>query len=79
MKSRCRSRTVCCTIAAERKSEEPKGTKHLSERRYTRVERSFTLPSDVDESQIDAKLEKGVLHLEMPKTEQAKRKRIEVK
>ncbi len=66
-------------ITAERKPEEQKGTRHLSERRYTRVERAFSLPTAVDESNVDAKLEEGVLHLKMPQAEESKRKRIEVK
>ncbi len=67
------------SISAERKSEEEKGKEHLNERRFTRVERSFTLPAAVDESNVDAKLEDGVLRLRMPKGEEAKPKRIEVK
>lgn len=66
-------------IRAERKPEEPKGTSHLRERRYTRVERAFTLPTSVDETTVDAKLEGGVLHLELPESEESKPKRIEVK
>jgi HSP20 family protein len=67
------------TITAERKPAEKKGTKHLTERRYTRVERSFTLPCAVDESKVQAKLDEGVLHLELPQTEESKPRRIEVK
>jgi HSP20 family protein len=68
------------TITAERKtSEREHGTEHLHERRYTRVQRSFTLPAPVDESKVTAKLQDGVLHLELEETEQAKPRRIEVK
>lgn len=66
-------------ISAEREPAEKKGKSHLSERRYTRVERAFTLPAPVDESQVEAKLDEGVLRLEMPETEESKPKRIEVK
>lgn len=66
-------------IVAERQPEEHKGSKHRTERRYTRVERSFTLPAEVDESKVQAKLDKGVLHLEMPEMEERRAKRIEVK
>ncbi len=65
-------------ITAERKAEEPKGTTHLNERRFTRVERSFSLPGDIDESEIKAKLESGVLHLEMPRPEPPKPKQVEI-
>jgi len=67
------------TITAERKPAEVKGTRHLTERCYTRVERSFTLPDPVDESKVNAKLDDGVLHLELPQTEESKPRRIEVK
>ena len=61
----------------EKKSE--KGTSHLTERRYNRVSRSFTLPNIVDESKVDARLEDGVLHLRLDKREEVKPRRIEVK
>jgi len=67
------------TITAGRKPAETKGTKHLTERRYTRVQRSFTLPAAVDETKVQAKLDEGVLHLELPQTEESKPRRIEVK
>jgi HSP20 family protein len=67
------------TISAERKAESREGTKHLSERRYTRVMRSFTLPTSVDETQVDAELKEGVLTVRFPKREESKPRRIEVK
>ncbi len=66
-------------IKAERKTAETKGTKHLFERRFTRVDRSFALPCPVDESKVEAKLDKGVLHIELPETEENKAKHIKVK
>ncbi len=65
-------------ITAERKAQETKGTQHLSERRYSRVRRSFTLSTAVDESQSLAKLDNGVLHLTLPKVAEAKPQKIEV-
>ncbi len=69
------------TIQAERKMTEPaEGERaHLLERRYTRVARSFTVPSTVDEQKVDAKLADGVLHLTLHKREEVKPRRIEVK
>ncbi len=67
------------TISAERCTPESKGKSHLHERCYTRVERSVTLPSAVDESEVDARLEGGVLRLEVPKVEGHERRRIEIK
>ncbi len=65
-------------ITAERTPEETKGTSHLRERRFTRVERTFTLPTDVDEAQVQARLDNGVLHLELPQSETSKPKQIEI-
>jgi HSP20 family protein len=65
-------------ITAERKPEETKGHKHLTERRFTRVQRSFTLPTSVDEANVEAKLEDGVLQLRLPKTAESRPKRIKV-
>jgi len=67
------------SIEAERQPTEPKGERHLSERRFTRIVRRFTLPDLVDENKVDAKLEDGVLHLTFNKREEAKPRRIEVK
>ena len=67
------------SIQAERSTEPAKGRPHLQERRFTRVQRTFRLPSAVDPDSIDAKLEGGVLHLEMKKSESARARKIEVK
>lgn len=67
------------TISAERKDEqEAQGETHLAERRFSRVQRSFTLPMPIDESKVDAKLTDGILHLTLPKREEAKPHRIHV-
>ena len=69
-------------ITAERKAEpkEDKGeTEHLRERVYTRVQRSFTVPTSVDESSVEATLTDGVLHLKLNKKEEVKPRRIEVR
>lgn len=72
------------SIQAERgtKPEDQSGKskkKHLSERRYTRVKRSFTLPRSVDGSDVDASLDDGVLTLTLKKTEESKPRRIEIR
>ncbi len=66
------------SISAERKSTEAQGEKHLVERCYKRVARSFKLPIPVDESNVDAKLADGVLTLKLAKREEAKPRKIEV-
>ncbi|MFP4105944.1 MAG: Hsp20/alpha crystallin family protein, partial [Phycisphaerae bacterium] len=65
------------SISAERKLEETQGKSHLNERRYTRVERSFSLPCEIQESEIKARLNDGILHLELPEAEQSKPRKIE--
>ena len=67
------------TITAERKSETPKGEKHLNERRYTRVGRSFTVPNTIDPEKVDATLTNGLLKLVLHKHEQVKPRRISLK
>ena len=63
----------------EEKQEKEKGKMHLRERRYRRVERSFTLPTAVDESKVDANLKDGVLHLTIQKAKEAMSHKIAVK
>lgn len=70
------------TISGQRKQEKKQGAgeaEHLSERRFTRVQRSFTLPTSVDEAKVDAQLKDGVLRLTLNKREEVKPRRIEVK
>ena len=67
-------------ISGQRKMESKKqGGEHLTERRFTRVQRSFTLPTSVDEGKVDAKLCDGVLCITLNKREEVKPRRIEVK
>jgi HSP20 family protein len=71
------------TITAERRSEdrrgeEKKGDLLLHERRYTRFQRSFTLPPTVDEQSVNAKLADGVLTVTLNKREETKPRKIQV-
>jgi HSP20 family protein len=50
-----------------------------AEVRSGRYRRSFTLSRELDSSHIDATLKDGVLTLRLPKLEQAKPRRIEVR
>ena len=72
------------TITAERNSErkegdQKKGELLLHERRYSRFQRSFTLPPTVDEGKCDAKLADGVLTITLDKREETKPRKISVK
>ncbi|RMH86245.1 MAG: Hsp20/alpha crystallin family protein [Calditrichaeota bacterium] len=69
------------TIEGERKQEaEDKNLHyHRTERRYGKFVRSFRLPTDIKEDQIEAVYKDGILTLHLPKVETAKPKHIEVK
>ncbi|HEV2130604.1 MAG TPA: Hsp20/alpha crystallin family protein [Longimicrobiaceae bacterium] len=62
----------------EERTEEQEGRYHLAERRYGTFTRSFVLPRDVDPEGIEARFEDGVLNVTIPKSEKARRRRIEV-
>ncbi len=66
------------SITAQRSSEKREGQAHLAERRFNRVQRRFSLPTTVDESKVDAKLDNGVLTLRLSKREEAKARKITV-
>lgn len=63
-------------IRAEHKDEEQ--VKQGASYRHGVYQRSFTLPYGVDAAHIDARYHNGVLEVHLPKTEQAKGKRIPV-
>ena len=69
------------TIKGEIKEEKEvqEARYHLRERRFGSFSRSINLPSKIDASGIQANYEKGVLTLNLPKAEEAKPKRIEIK
>ena len=69
------------TIHAKRDAvQRPEGTTtHVSQRRTLEVTRRFTMPSTLDENNVDATMENGVLHLTLHKKEEVKPRRIEVK
>jgi HSP20 family protein len=69
------------TIQAEHKqeAEEKKEGYRSWERRYGRFQRSIPLPAAVDADKVEAHYRNGVLELRLPRTEEAQRRRIEVK
>jgi HSP20 family protein len=52
---------------------------HRVERRYGAFRRSITLPAQVQADQIEASFDHGVLQIVVPKAEEAKPKRIQVR
>ncbi len=69
------------TISGKREfsSEIDEESYHRIERRYGAFSRSITLPQTVDTDKVEARFDKGVLTVEVGKTEKAKPKKIAVK
>jgi HSP20 family protein len=73
------------TIRGEKKSERDEQDKdkswHVVERSYGSFSRTISLPLDPDSAKVEAKFDKGVLHIHLPKpVEMAKKQqKIEIK
>lgn len=69
------------TIRGERKESDNKqnGESFRSERFFGTFTRSVTLPSPVQPDKVQATYKQGVLTVELPKAEEAKPKKIDVK
>lgn len=70
------------TISGEKHEHRTEGEErdnwHLTERRYGKFARSFVLPRDVEQDSISADMNEGVLTVVIPKSERARRRRIEI-
>lgn len=68
------------TIEGEKKKEkEEKDEHHYYLERYSGTfQRSFRLPVEVQEDKIEAKFDKGVLTITLPKTAKSKKKEIKI-
>lgn len=68
------------TVSGERKmeNEEKQDNFHRIERSYGRFTRSFTLPPTVDENNVKAEFNNGVLKVTLAKREEAKPKQIRI-
>jgi HSP20 family protein len=69
------------SVSGERKSDqEKKGrNRYLRECCYGAFERSFTLPSKVNASKVQAEFKDGSLQIEVPKTQASQAQRIEIR
>jgi HSP20 family protein len=71
------------TIKGEKKVEKDEQQKdyHVMERSFGMVERSFTLPAEVDAAKVEAAFDNGVLKVTLPKlpAEQSKAQKIAIK
>ncbi|MAO09664.1 MAG: heat-shock protein [Flavobacteriaceae bacterium] len=64
------------TISSDMEIEDEEKEDNYTRREfgYSSFKRSFTLPESVDDSKIQAKYNEGILHIELPKREEAKKK-----
>lgn len=69
------------TIKGVKKKEEEEKDEHhhYVERYYGSFQRSFQLPVNVKTDKIEATFDKGILKVALPKTDEAKKKEIEIK
>jgi HSP20 family protein len=68
------------TVQGERKpAEHASGTWHRRERGFGKFSRTLTLPANVDAEKVEARIENGVLHITLPKSEAARPRKIAVK
>jgi HSP20 family protein len=69
------------TISGERRfeHEEKEGGYQRIERRYGSFTRSFTLPENVDREKLDAEMNDGILTVRLPKSEEYRPRKIEVR
>ncbi|SHK46544.1 HSP20 family protein [Roseomonas rosea] len=60
------------TLAGEKKEEQTKesGGLHLTERSFGRFQRAFRLPYRPDPAQVQARFDKGILHITLPRPQQ---------
>ncbi len=67
-------------IKGEKKKEAERTGEHYhsSERYYGAFQRSFQLPATVKIDQVEAKFDKGILTITLPKTEEAKTKEVKI-
>lgn len=68
------------TVSGERTSERTEESEEFVrvERAFGTFHRTFTLPNAVDEENIEATYEDGVLTINVPKTEESTRRQIEI-
>jgi HSP20 family protein len=66
---------------AERDEKDKDKNWHVVERSYGSFSRTISLPFDPDSAKVEAKFEKGVLHIHLPKPAEVakKQQKIEIK
>jgi HSP20 family protein len=71
--------TISISGKREEEKEEKDKTFHRIERRSGSFSRAITLPSDINEDEVAAQYDNGVLTLTLPKSEKSKSRKISVK
>ena len=66
-------------VKDEREEQGEEGRYHLRERRYGTFSRTISMPGTVDVENIKAETENGILKIHLPKKEEVKPRRIEIK
>ncbi|OAA30951.1 heat-shock protein Hsp20 [Kosmotoga arenicorallina S304] len=69
------------SITGEKKYEKKEKSRnyHLIERGYGSFNRAFRLPDSIDTTKVKANYDNGVLKIELPKKEEAKKEAVEIK
>jgi HSP20 family protein len=69
------------TVSGERRAEHEERQRgwYRVERSFGRFSRSLTLPEGVDQEGIDARFDKGVLEVRIPKPEERKPRRVSIR
>ena len=73
--------TIVERIKTERKEQDQDKNWHVVERSYGSFSRAIPLPFDPDPAKVEAKFDKGVLHIHLPKPAEVakKQQKIEIK
>jgi HSP20 family protein len=71
--------TVKAEKKQEKKGKEGNGLRRYEEQRYRSFRQSVTLPPGTDPDKIEARYKNGLLEVHVPRSEQARGKRIQVK
>lgn len=66
-------------ISGERKVDHTNGELSRSERYFGRFQRTFALPKPVQSDKVEATYKDGILTVKLPKTEESKPRRIDVR
>jgi HSP20 family protein len=69
--------TLSAEVKREKQASQDERVLH-SERVYGKLQRSFTLPQELDETNAEAKFKDGVLELTLPKKAAAQRKQVTI-